>query len=158
MITVLVISCGQTNGQDKADISFGIGLPEAINIGARYQINQSQIGGSIGWWPGDPDAFLFDFKYVVSISGDYYYHIGRAAKYSDLRPWYVRVGINCWLINWRWEIEPIINIPLRMGRDIYLNSHLGFSLDAGVMLVLMDSDTGIRRLLPSFGIRLFHGF
>lgn len=39
----------QIFGQEKINISAGVGFPETINIGIRFQIAQSQIGASIGW-------------------------------------------------------------------------------------------------------------
>jgi hypothetical protein len=86
-ITVVFINTDQLFGQEKVNISVGVGFPEVINLGMRYQINQSQIGASIGWWPGNPDAFLFNWENILSFSGDYYYHFGGSSKFSDLRPW-----------------------------------------------------------------------
>jgi len=154
--TVLILSLGLVSGQDKTDISFGIGMPDAIHIGARYWIGQSQIGGSIGWWPGVPNLFIFSYKYVASLGGDYYYHFGPTAKYSDLKPWYARAGLNCWLIAWENDTESILFLPVRIGRDVYFNSDTGFSLDAGAGVIITGSGEGYRRLGPSFGIRFFH--
>ena len=120
----------------KAELSLGIGFPEALNIGFKYQIKQSQVGVSFGYWPGDPDSFLFDFNYAVSLCGDYYYHFGNKPKYPDLNPWYARVGLNCWLLDWGSDIEPYLNIPLRIGRNFNFSPKSGFSLDGGVLFVV----------------------
>ena len=156
--TSLIFSYGQLFGQGKVNVSAGIGMPEAINLGFRYQINQSQVGGSAGWWPGDPDAFLFNFSNVFSFSGDYYYHFAGTSKYSDLKPWYVRPGLNCLLIDFDPEIDTIVDIYLRIGRDIYLTDKGGFSLDGGVLFFPFDSGDGFRSVIPALGTRLFYRF
>ena len=53
----------QTSGQEKVSISAGIGIPELLNVGVQYQLNQVQLGLSIGSMP-IKDESLF------SISGD----------------------------------------------------------------------------------------
>lgn len=95
---------------------------------------------------------------MFSISGDYYYHFAGKSKYSDLKPWYVRPGLNCLLIDWNPGIDSIIDIYLRIGRDIYLTDKGGFSLDGGILFVLFDSDNGLSRAIPAFGTRLFYRF
>jgi len=77
LIIIFLFSSGkQMFGQEKINISAGVGFPETINIGIKFQIAQSQIGASIGWWPGNPDGFLFNWENILSFSGDYYYHFG----------------------------------------------------------------------------------
>ena len=73
-------------GQKKALISGGIGFAEMINIGVKYQVSQqSQIGLSIGMWPPSDD-WLFNWNSLISISGDFYYHIGGSSEFTELSP------------------------------------------------------------------------
>lgn len=140
---------------NRTELSLGLGFPEALNFGIRYQINQKQVGGSLGVWPGNSDSFLFDFDYVLSLCADYAFHFGGVPKYTDLKPWFGRVGLNSWLLSWGSRIEPYLNIPLRVGRDIPFGPSGGFSLEGGIIIVVADSGSGINSLMPSLGIRLF---
>ena len=46
------------SGQEKVNVSVGAGFLETLNIGLRYQINQSQLGLSIGTWPSVADSMV----------------------------------------------------------------------------------------------------
>jgi hypothetical protein len=142
-------------GQEKVNISAGIGFIELINIGVRYQVTQSEIGASIGWWPpynGD----MVGWGNMISLSGNYYYHFMGSNKYSDLRPWYGKVGLNCvWESGDEIDLLPIY---LRIGRDIYFDQNSGISIDAGLGYDLDSEIGGTDPLLPVFGISLLYRF
>ena len=64
-------------GQEKFNLTTGIGLPGLINIGIKYQINQSQIGLSVGAFPTGSD------EKIISITTDFYYHFGGLSKLNN---------------------------------------------------------------------------
>lgn len=153
LIAFLLNSGGKAFGQDKTNFSVGIGLPELLNIGIKYQIlDQSKIGLSIGWWP--------DWKYsgqLLSFSGDFYYHFAGSSKYSDLRPWYGRIGLNYDredlgdIINWWYSY-------LRFGRDFYFSDQIGISIDAGLNYHFNPEATGNPSFAPALGGCVFFRF
>jgi len=139
LITFLCSSGGQMFGQEKVSISTGFGLPEALNIGIRYQIlDQSKIGLSVGWWEND-----------ISLSGDYYYHFGGSSKFSDIRPWYGRIGLN-YVLDW-W-----IGSYLRVGRDLNSGKSFGIGIDAGLMYNFTYRKHGLHPFITVYGISLFY--
>jgi hypothetical protein len=141
IITFLFSSGGQMFGQEKVAISTGFGLPEALNIGLRYQIlDQAKIGLSVGWWENE-----------ISLSGDYYYHFSGSSKFSDIHPWYGRIGLNC-IPNW-WT-----NSYLRIGRDFNLSKYIGISIDAGLMYNFIYRKHGLHPLITTYGVSLFYRF
>lgn len=156
VIGLLFVSYGEVFGQKEARLSAGVGLPEALNIGFKYRINQSQVGGSVGWWPGDEESFLFDYENAFSFTVDYYYHFGGISQFSDLRPWYFRTGLNCILVDWDHSIEPLVDTFFRIGRDLYFSDKGGISLDGGFLVNLYDSGNELLRILPSLSIGLFY--
>ncbi len=160
ILSVFLITATEVFAQEKTNLSIGVGFAEAANIGFRYDIsNQLQAGMSIGTWPS-PNDWLFDWKLLLSISGDCYFHFGDSTAYSTLRPWYIRTGLDYYHISWDDEISPADNdleYHLRIGRDFYFSRNSGVSLDAGMALFLLN-ETGFTTLLPALGIDLFLRF
>src|SRR5665647_1387963 len=93
IMALLLCSGRQMSGQEKINVSVGIGFLETLNVGIRYQVNQTQMGLSIGTWPSKADS-RFDWNSLISISGDFYYHFGGYSEFSDLQPWYGRIGLD----------------------------------------------------------------
>jgi hypothetical protein len=135
IITFLFYCGGQMSGQEKISVSAGIGYPELINAGIKYQaLDQARIGLSIGWFPPFDSGYL-DFNNTLSFSGDFYFHFAGSSKYSDLRPWYGRVGFNIILeLQQPSDVDPIdcLDSYIRIGRDLYIDKNSGISLDAGI--------------------------
>jgi hypothetical protein len=156
LISVILSGTNQLSGQDKVTVSAGAGFAETLNIGMRYQFHQSQIGFSIGTWPSSSSGFI-TWKSLVSLSGDYYFHLGDSTKFSSLHPWYVRVGLDYLRIGTESSISNNIDFHLRFGRDCYISTNSGISLDAGIAEFLKN-DTGIRKPAPAFGFCLFFKF
>jgi len=157
LIMAILLSSGkQVSGQEKVNISAGIGLFETLNIGVRYQFNQSQFGLSIGTWPPEADSWL-DLSGLISISGDFYYHFGGYSEFSDLQPWYGRIGLDFVRVGWNDEIENNLQSHFRIGRDFYFSRAFGFSLDAGVGFFILN-ETEMSPVLPAMGACVFYRF
>ena len=148
-ITFAFINANQSFGQKKMIISAGIGFPELLNIGIRYQIlDQAKIGLSIGWWPPSSSSGIMSWGNLTSFSGDFYYHFGGSSTFSDMRPWYGRIGLN-------YITSYYLNSYLRIGRDFILDKNFGISIDAGLGFVLNDNEIwGI----PTLGLCGFYRF
>jgi hypothetical protein len=118
-------SSRQVSGQGNLKISAGIGFPELANIGIKYKVfDQTQIGLCIGY------GTVFEVR-LRSFSGDLYYHFGGLSKYSDLRLWYGRIGLN-YFVNRDYRKENYLISYLRIGRDFNLFKNFGINLDAGL--------------------------
>ena len=155
LIAFLFNSGGKMLGQDKVNLSLGIGFPECLNIGIKYQIlDQAKIGLNFGWWP-ETDAN----GWLLSLQGNFYYHLFGSSKFSDLHPWYGRIGlnylrddywglgtVNCWLSH------------IRFGRDLYFSKKFGISMDAGLYWNINSKENGNRTFGPSFGGCFFYQF
>ena len=132
IITFLFSSGGQIFGQEKTNISIGIGLYDLVNVGIKYQfLNQAKIGLNLGYFPPNRPGMIH-WDHMFSLLGDFYYHFGGSSEFSDLRPWYGRIGY-CVLLHLPLGIE--LQYPyLRIGRDLYLNKNSGISIDGGIGL------------------------
>lgn len=147
----------QLFGQKKGTVLVGIGFAETINLGARFSfLQRSEIGMSIGTWPSSDD-WLFDWKSLISVSGDYYYHFGGTAKFSERSPWYFRIGLDYIRIAYESEVTNNLESHLRMGRDIYFSEAVGICLDAGLSAFLLNEE-GFTPFLPAYGIGFFVRF
>jgi hypothetical protein len=146
------------SGQERVNLSVGVGFPETFNIGIRYQLHQSQVGLCFGMWPPSSGTILF-WKSLISFSGDYYYHFGGLSEFSDLRPWYLRIGLNCLRINWGGsDINNNLGSYIRIGRDFYLSRDTGISLDAGLGLPFNSKTTDLSPIFPAIGGCFFYRF
>lgn len=146
LIIIFLISSGvNTFGQEKVNISAGFGVPEFFNIGVRYQLEQKQIGLSIGTVEG-----------VFSVSSDFYIHSAGFSKLSKRRPWYGRIGLNYRRQSRGEEILNQFFLPLRVGYEINISSKIGIELDLGVVFLLNEEARFYGPVMPGFGINAFY--
>ncbi len=150
----------QTYGQDKVNLSVGIGLPELLNLGVRGEIDQFQLGFSIGAIPLKDET-------IFSVSGDVSYHFAGHSDLSSRRPWYGRLGVNYLRDETDNFIDKYSYLTLRFGRDLNITKEFGVEIDAGFMYQIYH-DKIIKKslsgwnfnfdfpLLPSLGICLYY--
>lgn len=149
-------------GQGKVNISAGFGIPELLNIGVRYQIEQVQIGLSVGSMPDKNES-------IVSIMGDVRYHFGGHSKLSTRRPWYGRVGLNYFRDETDYKIDKYLYFSSRIGREFNISNKIGIEIDAGAIFELSNDEVRKKPssgwdfnfdfpVLPSLGIALFYRF
>jgi hypothetical protein len=155
IITLLFSSGVQMYGQGKATISAGIGYPDLINIGLKYRVlNQANIGLNIGFFPSNNNTSGFvSWGTLLSFAGDFYYHFAGSSKFSEMRPWYGRIGLN-YIKDINYSSNSILTPYLRIGRDLYLNKNDGISIELGVGKVLIHGSL----FVPVLGISYFHQF
>src|SRR5271157_4343287 len=103
--------CCQVFGQEKINVTWGIGFPELLNFGVRYEMGQAQIGVNYGSLPHTGAEGFF------SISSDAYYHFGGTTRLSERRPWYARIGLNYVRDETSSSIENDLFLNVRIGRD-----------------------------------------
>jgi hypothetical protein len=166
MITLIFSSGGQIFGQGKVSLSAGLGIPELINVGIQYRIEQAQIGIGFGYFPpssssSDSLSFLA-WGTLISLSGDIYYHFGKLPKSSDLidHPWYVRLGFAYSREERRDKVNSVFFLSPRIGRDINISKRVGIGIDLGINMVHYLSDPSVPYFLslfglPGMGIRVF---
>ncbi len=141
-------------------MSVGIGLPELLNIGIRYQLQQTQIGISFGSMPVKDES-------IFSLSSDVYYNFGGISELSSRRPWYGKIGLNYLWDETKFFIDKYLYLNLRIGRDFNISQKIGIDVEAGLGLQLLH-DTIEKEppgwlnfnfdipVLPSIGICLFY--
>ena len=116
-------------GQEKVDVAAGLGLPELLNLGIRYQMGQSQLGLSAGFYP---DSYDDNF----SVGADYYYHFGGSSLIVTRRPWYGRIGLNYYVFENDYESKKYLLLVPRIGKDFNLSPRVGIAADGGVSVIL----------------------
>jgi hypothetical protein len=148
-------STRQISGQGNLKISAGFGIPELANIGIKFKaFDQTQIGLSIGY------GRVLQVR-LNSFSGDLYYHFGGLSKYSDLRPWYGRIGLN-YYVNRQNRNDNYLISNLRIGRDFNLFRNFGINLDVGLGYAFRYSNKDVSELsinwIPALSISLNYVF
>jgi len=147
-------------GQERTKVTLGFGIPELINIGFRTQINQSEAGLSLGFFPPEEDSWVISWEKMFSVCGDYYFHFAGKSRFSDLRPFYARAGLNYWKIEWEEnDIDNCLSTQIRLGRDFNFSKKTGMSLDAGVLIHLNEVNDAWGYVVGyAAGINLFYKF
>ena len=154
IIALLLSSDGQIFGQEKTNISIGIGLYDLVNVGIKYQfLNQAKIGLNVGYLPPNRPGMIH-WDHLISLLGDFYYHFGGSSEFSDLRPWYGRIGY-CVLKMLPNGVIQVQYPYLRIGRDLFLNKNSGISIDGGIGLNFDDDDI---YPFPTLGACYFYRF
>ena len=159
-MSLLVFSDSQVLGQEKVNLSIGAGIPEWLNIGIRYQLEQTQIGMSIGTLPLNSNQSIF------SISSDLFYHFGGHSKLSARRPWHGRVGLNYFRNETEFLIKKSTSIYARLGRDFNISKKIGVAADAGLGFKLLHNEIEKKpqdcwvnfeyNVIPSISISVFY--
>jgi len=166
LVLVILFSVGFGNraiAQGKIYISTGIGLPELLNVGLGVRHNQMRFGITIGGIPPLED------ENTLSISSNMSYHFGKHSKFSDLRPWYGRIGLDYVRDETEYSIYKYLYINSRLGRDFNISGKFGITIDAGLLYELLNEEIEKKPiprgswsfnfdfpLLPSFGVWLFY--
>jgi hypothetical protein len=158
LILIALFSFGSINhsyGQEKINISTGIGIPEFLNIGIRYQFKQVQAGICIGTMP------VKDEK-LISLCGDLFFHFGEVPKLSARRAWYARVGLNYLRDATETSEDRFTYLNIRFGRDLNISKKVGIEIDLGTLIQLSYKRIGPSSfidfnfpILPSVGINMF---
>jgi len=150
----------QSFAQEKVNISAGIGLPELLNVGVRYQLKQAQIGLGFGFMPLKEES-------LISVSGDGYYYFAGLSRLSNRRTWYGRLGLNYMRDENKFLVDKYLYLNLRFGRDFNFSKKFGVQIEAGTIFQLFNET--IRKVpssgwdfdiefpvLPSIGMGLFY--
>ncbi len=137
--------------QKNVSVSLGMGLPELLNAGVRYELQQAKLGMSIG------TAFTGAFAF----SGDVYYHFSGNSRLSDLPPWYIRANLTWWQFDKILFIDlgEAVLLGIRVGRDFNVTENFGISMDGGIIPFSFLSGNKIPfSFIPSVGISIYNRF
>ena len=120
--------------QKKVNIIAGIGLPELIHAGVRYQMGQTQLGGSFGYG-GDS---------TYSINGDFLYHFGKVSDLSKRKRWYGKLGVGYNRSKSAYDIFKSLVLTTRIGKEYNISHVLGIGVDAGLTFLVYEENTEIK--------------
>ncbi len=125
-------------GQKKINFSIGFGLPELANVGVRYKIGQTQIGLNVGTIPSQKSKSL-------SVSGGLFLHFGNLTELSNLKPWYIMVGLahlynrSVFDNNTTYKIQNSLVLTTMIGKEFNISKKVGLYFNLGVITLLSQS-------------------
>jgi hypothetical protein len=132
---IFILFFTETNAQERINISAGVGTTEALNLGIRFQLKQSQIGFTIGSYPYKLNGLPTGTSPYGVFSTSYYHHFAGRTRYSIRKPWFYKVGISYL----RGVEEDVIykrgTVNLTLGRDLNLNKRFGVNICAGAAII-----------------------
>lgn len=148
--------------QGSWKVRAGFGVPELLNVGLNFRLDQLELGFCIGSLPVTGDK-------IVSVLGDIRYHFAGHSTLSDSRPWFVGAGLNYLRDEIESKIDNFFYLNLRIGREFNMTERVGIAADVGTLFQLMKTES--RKKPPygwnlninfpvflSFGIGLFYRF
>lgn len=115
--------------QEKFNITGGIGLMELINLGGRFQFNQTELGFSVGTFP-------YKDEDIISLQANLLYHFAGASSLSPRRPWYFRTGLTYSRFENENSLDKLFSLDGRIGRDLNISKKFGVQFDIGVLIFL----------------------
>lgn len=122
--------------QSKFELSTGLGVPEFINVKAKYGQNL-QVGLCIGGYAGQ--GFFGSQKIFVqgSIAAEVAWHLLGKSEFSEKPPWYILCGLGFYDIPAVGSYG-IYNVGMypRLGRSISFSKRFGMNLDIGLFIPL----------------------
>ena len=129
---VSLCSLNHSSGQqqERLNLKAGFGIPELINAGIRYQLNQFQFGVYIGGYPINDNQ--------LTITGDISYHFAGQSKFTERRPWYLRSGLSLVRNHNDTYIYKDLYLSFKIGRDINLSRKFGLEIDFDTAFLIMD--------------------
>jgi hypothetical protein len=157
IVLLSISSLSSLNGQNKINLSVGLGIPELLNFGIRGQIKQNEVGISFGIAPQ-----------TYSFCGDLFFHFGKVSELSGRSVWYFRSGLN--YLSSKTEdysyADRYTNVNLRIGRDLNISKKQVIQIDAGVLINVSQKripeptwhsggmTSPIPRVMPSLGLTI----
>jgi hypothetical protein len=142
--------CLKGTSQSEFSLSLGMGLPELLNAGVRYEMAPVKFGAGIG------TAFT-----GYALSGDFYYHFGKLSQFSKMPPWYVRANITYWQLRkvLFMDLGKVVLLGVRVGRDFNITEEVGVSIDGGIIPFSFFSGKKIPfSFIPSAGLSVYYRF
>lgn len=149
-------------GQEKVNLYVTTGVPEIINIGARYQFQQAQVGVGFFVIPHGKGT-------NYSISTDALIHLWGESKLSNRKPWFFKMGFTYVYNESEESIEKWTFLDTRLGRDFNISKKMGISFGLGLAFLLTYEeeikkvskdwdliDSSDWPIWPSIGITLFY--
>ncbi|MCB7481054.1 hypothetical protein [Christiangramia sediminis] len=118
--------------QEKFNITGGIGIPELINLGGRFQFNQTELGFSVGTFPEKDED-------IISLQANLLYHFAGASSLSPRRPWYLRGGLTYSRSETEFELGKYFFLDLRIGRDFNFSEKFGIQIDLGGLYIISEN-------------------
>ena len=119
--------------QEKFNVTGGIGLMELINLGGRFQFDQTELGFSIGTFPVKDESNL-------SLQTNVLYHFAGSSNFSNRRPWYLRSGLTYSWFESEYSEDKLFSIDGRIGRDFNISEKFGVQIDIGVIYFISHEE------------------
>jgi len=151
--TLLLPFTKDVKAQGKVNITAGIGTTDLLNLGFRFQFQQSQIGVSMGTLPSKNGGF--------SVSSSYHYHFGGSSNLSKLRPWYGKTGLVFLKTETETFTDSYLFIDFRIGREVNFSTKMSIAIDAGPAIQLIHTTTDSAGgwsfpVFPALGLTFFY--
>ncbi len=129
--------------QERIAITTGLGLPDLANLGVRMNIGQTQCGMHAGIVP-----FLKD-ENIWTVGGEFCYHFAGTSTFTDLHPWYGRLGAAYLQDETTRAIFKDVYLDIRCGRVLNIKYNAGFELDAGIVVNILHTSKSKETSAPS---------
>ena len=162
---LIFLLSGKDLKAQEVNFTGGFGTPEMVNVGVRLQYDQIQYGLNAGTNLGYKND-------NYNVSGDFYYHFAGRSSQTSLQPWYAKGGLTFLSNEGEWEKRRNLVLVPRLGREFNISPEFGIALEAGIMVVLIETNEakkdrtdavsgdldliGSETIQPSAGLKIFY--
>jgi hypothetical protein len=140
------------NAQKKISLNCGYAIPEGVNIGLNYYINDNNlIGSSIG-------TYFLNKNFSISIHTKN--HFGGKSKYCNTKKKYNLFGVGSFSYKENnGNINSIIGIFDRVGKEIQFSKKASMGIEIGLIYFNQnDYDVVQHYIVPSFSLSFSYRF
>lgn len=158
---ILLIFCLLLSQEIYAEKNFivfsGIGFPELINVGTRYQFEEIHLGASFGF-----PVFLDDLhKRMNSVSFFPHYYFAGFSELTKAKTWYLKTGITYLWGETSTKTYENVFLDIKVGKEFNLSNRFGVGIGAGTAIQVYEkppSDMNIflEPFFPSIGIDIYY--
>lgn len=174
MLMTMLCIASPLKSQERFAVSAGFGMPELVYLSLSVPLaDQLQLSASVGSGFGmayiESDDGSKEKARAFALGLSAFYHFAGQSAHTQLKPWYVRTGLNYLRLDEQEAISKYTTADMRLGRAFNFSPRFGLELDAGLsILIIFNYETkpgglpqGLPvtvepKVLPAFGLRLFY--
>ncbi len=137
LLLLHILPISTVHAQSNANIPkvrgiIGFSIPELLHVGARYQLDDIEIGVSVGSFKSTGQ--------LLTLNADCIVHVFEDRNATGHKSWYGKIGFSSMHDEGEYEINDYVYTHLRFGHEFALSKTIGLQLDGGMMFELKHNE------------------
>ena len=145
LVTLFLCASSFSFSQNRIGITTGIGLPDFIYAGGKYQHKQFEVGLQVGSMPSKTLKLL-------GVGSHFMWHFAGTSKHLEARPWYAKGHLVYNYDETSARINHLLFSGLSVGREFALSERLSLQLDLGVTFITHEKRIELKPVAQDWSI------